>query len=82
MPMLKEKKRLHYRRGYTHSSCSDCNYYKPYLIDEHGQEVPCPPGEGRCVQFGLEPGRQYRVLGHYICDMYDNSEQLKYLRGW
>ena len=68
VPTLKIKKNLNYRKGPTWASCSDCNHYRSKTH-----------AEGRCTIIGLNDGRAYRVLPHYICDRHDNSKCLRRL---
>lgn len=78
--MLKRKQELNYLRGYTHSSCGDCNSFVPncQLTGIDGQDLGSQP---RCREIGLEPGRMYRVSPNNICDLYDNSKYLARLIG-
>ncbi len=59
VPKLKAKAERRYRRGHTWRECSDCRHFVPDWA---------ATGEGRCRVMGLEPGRLYRILPHYICD--------------
>lgn len=72
---LKVKDELHYRKGYTHASCSQCNSYvgRFPIVDGRGEVVAHEP---RCRVIGLG-GRQFRINPEYICDRYDNSEEMK-----
>lgn len=78
--MLKIKESLHYRRGYTHAHCSDCNFF----IDSfklggiNGADLGTGP---RCEKIGLKPGRMYAVCGKNICDLFDNSVSLARIKG-
>jgi hypothetical protein len=78
--MLKIKEFLHYRRGYTDRSCSDCDHYEARfnIIGIGGEDLGVQP---RCRMIGLEPGRMYRVSPANICDKFDNSKLLAYLKG-
>lgn len=79
--MLKIKEKLHYRRGYTHGSCKDCNYYigACELVGIGGKAMAPQP---RCEKIGLEPGRMYYVSPNNICDEFDNSRLLRRIRGY
>ena len=67
VPRLKAKNELNYRKGLTHKECSGCDYFIPNWEDT---------GEGRCRKIGLQPGRQYRVLPHYLCDDFDDTKTM------
>ena len=78
---LKIKETLHYRRGYTHASCGECDYF----VARH----PCQGIGGvdlgeqpRCRIIGLNPGRGYTIHPKNICNKYDNREGLKRLINW
>ncbi|MDX9894312.1 MAG: hypothetical protein RBS34_02635 [Desulfofustis sp.] len=78
--MLKKKQEVNYRRGRTWASCSQCDHFvREFQVVGIGGKVLGV--EARCRIVGLEPGRQYRVLPHYWCDRYDNTEGLKRLKG-
>jgi len=70
--MIQAKKERNYRRGYTGRNCSGCDHF---LYNAAGR------GDHRCSMIGLNGGRGYRVLSHYICDDYDNTYILAKLRG-
>lgn len=79
---LKIKNELHYRPGRTAHYCSQCNHWAGEIPefaalgnDSHGKGP-------RCRMIGIEPGIGYRINPKYICDKYDNSIQLKRLRGY
>jgi len=78
--MLKIKEELHYRRGYTHAHCSDCNHYVQTFKREsfNGADLGEEP---RCRVIGLQLGRMYRIHPKNICDQFDNSELLARLKG-
>lgn len=64
--MLKRKKELNYRKGLTWKDCSGClAFVSGFKVVGIGGELLGE--EGRCKTVGLEPGRQYRILPHYIC---------------
>lgn len=71
---LKIKDELRYRRGYTHSHCSDCNHYVGMTL-ENGLRDP------RCRLIGLKPGRMYRVHPASVCDRFDGSLMLAKVKG-
>ena len=78
-PQLKKKKEMHYRRGYTHSSCDTCNdYVSRYKVRGIGGEVKGE--EPRCKTMGLKGGRAYRIGPNNICDKFDNSKLMERLR--
>ncbi len=71
VPRLKKKAELNYRRGLIWKSCSYCDHFvRPWA----------GTGEGRCRRIGLEPGRQYRILPHYLCDAYDDTKTMEWLK--
>lgn len=78
--MLKIKEQLHYRRGYTHASCSECDHYveKFKLTGIGGADLGEEP---RCRVLGLKPGRMFRVHPRSICDKYDNTRRLAFIKG-
>ena len=78
--MLKIKEELHYRRGYTHASCSECDHYdeKFKLTGISGADLGEEP---RCRIIDLKPGRMYRVHPGSICDKYDNTIRLARIKG-
>ena len=81
-PMLKKKKELNYRRGYTSRNCGTCDHFFGPAVVLEGKTVKYTGAEGRCKIMGLKPGRAYRILQHYICEAHDGSKRLKRLRGW
>ena len=78
--MLKIKKELNYRRGYTHASCNDCDFF----VDDcrctgvNGEELK---GLTRCRKIGLKPGRMYSICRNNICDLFDNTKTLARIKG-
>jgi hypothetical protein len=68
--MLQIKEKLHYRRGYEWKDCSTCLEFvhdmkQIGISDEKLEEQP------RCRIIGLQPGRMFRILPHYICDSHN-----------
>jgi len=79
--MLRAKKERNYRKGSTWRSCSDCDHYVGDF-----EVRACTSGnvlkiEGRCRLIGLQHGRMYRILPHYICDAFNGTERLKKVKG-
>ena len=64
---LKKKAELNYRKGGTWKDCGGCNHFRSDL--------------GRCSIIGLDAGRMYQVLPHYVCDRWDNSNYMRRLLG-
>lgn len=78
--MLKRKVELNYRRGYTHSSCEDCDHLvRDWPVHAIGGGLLRE--EDRCKVIGLQSGRMYRVGRKNICDRYDNTESLARIKG-
>lgn len=80
MARLKKKDELNYRRGYTHSHCGDCDFFVPdfRVMGIGGEFLRYEP---RCKQIGLRDGRMYRVGRNNICDLFDNTETIRRIRG-
>lgn len=78
--MLKIKEQLHYRRGYTHANCNDCDHFVEQfrLTGIGGADLGAEP---RCHVIGLKPGRMFRVNPKSICDKYDNTMHLAFIKG-
>ncbi len=70
-PTIQAKRDRNYRRGRTGHRCSACDHF---VYNAKG------PGEHRCMLIG-DGGRGFRILEHYICDDYDNTERLARLTG-
>jgi len=77
-PKLKIKDELHYRRGYTHSHCSECNHYVEMRI--RGINDADLGQQPRCRLIGLNPGRMYRINPASICARFDGSNKLDRLK--
>lgn len=79
--MLKIKEQLHYKRCPTWGCCGDCNHFvKDFQVRSCGRGGEVIKEEGRCRIIGLEHGRMYRILPHFFCDKFNNSEYLKRLK--
>lgn len=80
MARLKKKDELNYRRGYTHSHCGDCDFFVPdfRVMGIGGEFLRYEP---RCKEIGLRDGRMYRVSRNNICDLFDNTETIRRIRG-
>lgn len=78
---LKIKEELHYRRGYTHASCSECDHFvaKHHCEGIGGINLGEQP---RCRVIGLKPGRGYAIHPKNICDKFDNRETLERIKNW
>lgn len=81
VPTLKAKKERNYRPGRTSKNCGTCDHFVSdfQVVAIGGKFLGI---EGRCSLIGLEHGRRYRVLPHYLCDDHDGTKRLKRLRGW
>ncbi|MFZ5760971.1 MAG: hypothetical protein ACOY32_15245 [Thermodesulfobacteriota bacterium] len=82
MPNLRIKTELHYRRGYTHAHCNDCNHFVADFEPKSCNGNPLGRTEPRCRVIGLENSRRYRVHPKNICDKFDNSIKLRLIRGY
>jgi len=81
--MLKAKKERNYRKGPTWRSCSDCDHFVArFEVKSCGMnEDRTIRTEGRCRAIGLQHGRQYNILPHYICDDFNGSRSLERIKG-
>ena len=73
---LKIKDELHYRNGYTHASCEQCDHFVLAHKCVEGELWESP----RCRIIGVERGRGFRINPRSICDRYDNTEGIKRYR--
>lgn len=77
VPKLKAKAERNYRKGLTHKDCSGCDHFvRNFEVKSCGKEDRTVAVEGRCRVIGLQHGRAYRILPHYLCDDYDDSVEL------
>ncbi len=75
VPKLKAKAERNYRKGLTWKDCSGCDHFvRDYEVMGCGKGTPVIRTEGRCRLIGLKPGRQYRILPHYLCDDFDDTK--------
>lgn len=82
--MLKRKKELNYRRGYTHKDCSGCDHYvASFEVMSCANNGGVLRTEPRCAPVGLQSGRAYRINPNSVCDAFDNTKGLERMkRGW
>lgn len=78
--MLKLKRELNYRRGYTWKNCGGCDHFVGQHMVKTCNGKPLRE-EPRCRVIGLENGRMYRVNKNSVCDRYDNTKGLSRLKG-
>lgn len=77
--MLKIKRELNYRRGGTCRNCEGCDHYVASHMVKTCNGNPLRE-EPRCKVVGLENGRMYRVHPGNVCDKYDNTLRLAWIK--
>lgn len=73
---LRAKVERNYRKGPTWKACSGCTHFvRNFEVRGQGGEGRKIAVEARCRLIGLEHGRGYRILPHYICDDHEQRER-------